>query len=248
MSEHRSADDNYSDISAALRVLHNMSFRWKMARNCHDVLEMLLHQIQGRSEHQLQSPKTTSGQERPARSVSQHLEQSATRKRARQDPELHSFTNKRQHKRTATDSSDFGPTSVFQSTQNDGVTQTPIVLFQGPQGMHSRSSTHPTFPNTEERLNSPGTALESTSGVPTLQEMQQPWPVSAHAPTMQFTQPLEQSIFSFEGQSTPAFNDHHGGEWIMPTDLNPAFGSTGTHDIFAGAAWGSLLEMMDPIT
>lgn len=242
------ANDIFSDITAALRVLHDMSFRWKMARNCHDVLEMLLHQIQGGREHQLQSPKATLGQARSIRSASQHFEQSGIGKRAHEDPQLDSVTNERQHKRTTTNGSDFRPTPAFQSLQNDTVTQTPIVLNQGDHGTHSQSSSHPTFPHAEESLNSSGTAFGSTSGVSTLQEVQQQWPVSVHAPTMQFTQPLEQSMFSFDGRSMPAFNDHHGGEWIMPTDLNPAFGSTATHDIFAGAAWGSLLDMMDPIT
>lgn len=248
MSRLESSDHNYSDISGALRVLHSMSFRWKMARNCHDVLEMLLHQIQGRSEHQLQSPKTTSGQGRSARSVSQHLEQSATGKRAHQDPQLGSIINKRQHRRTATDGSDFRPSSAFGSTQADSVTQTPMAPYQGLVGMHSQIHSHPTFANAEEVSYSSNTAVGQTDGVSTLQEVQQPWPVSAHAPTMHSTQPFEQNTFSLEGQPMPAFDDHHGGEWIIPTDLNPAFGSTAAHDVFAGAAWGSLLDIMDPVT
>ncbi|KAF2635217.1 hypothetical protein P280DRAFT_473955 [Massarina eburnea CBS 473.64] len=198
-----------SDISASLRILNTMTARWSMAQNCHDVLSMLLENIQS------STPQVCNGM-RVESSVSErpHFQnESLARgtKRAREDrPSDIDFEQEHQRLRLSMHEQQVHQTQQPSSALGAGNhSQLPIIGFDASGQVDSNGQP------------APGVAMD-----PYLFPGQQPADYMNGIP-------------GDAGTLNP-------NEWNTPTYFTPGFDPTTHYDIFDGAMWGSLLELVEP--
>ncbi|KAF2012938.1 hypothetical protein BU24DRAFT_465287 [Aaosphaeria arxii CBS 175.79] len=225
-----------SDISASLRIIETMTQRWKIAQNCHDALSMLLENIQ-----QPLAPISLLDSHTDSR-VDQNFDSHRSQ---------HSRSSMRGEKRgwqgDSYDQSDRRETSRRRVSFENGPA---VSLPRGPlpgraSARHSLDGFASASMLNNQEYYSGTTAAAPSTGTNHMQGQYYPGQ-SADMPP-----PLQDRHFMQQQQQTqmcefPMVNETRGNDLNVPPTVAPNFEFTTSYDVFDGAAWGSLLELVEP--
>ncbi|OAL45125.1 hypothetical protein IQ07DRAFT_648393 [Pyrenochaeta sp. DS3sAY3a] len=207
-----------SEILASLRVLKVITPRWSMAKNCHDVLSWLLECIQERTEGPPQ-PRTAAEQY-DSRSSSRDQTMPRGEKRPRDD-----FVGP-EYRRVRLSNRNSPSRGVAISEDHTQPSHPDTALFDTFGGNY-RSTASATNMNPQ-----PGPAMQYTD-------------FASRFPASFMYQDSIQTAQQSGPRIAPPFIDARNEEWddiwrTVPPNTHPP-----NYDVFDGAMWGSLLEMVD---
>lgn len=211
-----------SEILASLRILEVITPRWNMAKNCHDVLSWLLESIRRPAGVQRHPISTAEDCERPGSSHAQTT--SRGEKRPRDDQPLHSCAGpERRRVRLSTQNS---PRSQWATLANEDPTQPSQSSTAGCENSGASYQSMASAINMDPQCISTSQYSDLNSRLPASFMYQDSMPASSP-------------------RTGPPFIAIRNDEWDDVSWTVPNINPPPSYDVFDGAMWGSLLEMVD---